>query len=84
MVKHVWQRIDCVIECESVPCCRSVNYKHTLPSENESNCEMLHNVVYNVSGKLLQGNSQYDYSYLTNPIKVRKEGAEEICGLFFI
>jgi hypothetical protein len=37
---------------------------------NESNCEMLHNVVYNVSERVLKENSTYDYVYLFNPKKV--------------
>ncbi|XP_028395829.1 uncharacterized protein LOC114519848 [Dendronephthya gigantea] len=69
MTKYVCQWIDCVRECASEPCCRSVNYKHISSTENESNCEMLHNVVYNVSEQLLERNSQYDYLYLTSPIK---------------
>jgi hypothetical protein len=40
-------------------------------AENESNCEMLHNVVYNVSERVLKENSTYDYVYLLNPEKVR-------------
>ena len=71
MAKVVSQRIDCVMECATEPCCRSINYKKSMVAENESNCEMLHNVVYNVSERVLKENSTYDYVYLLNPEKVR-------------
>jgi hypothetical protein len=71
MAKVVSQRIDCVMECATEPCCRSINYNKSMVAENESNCEMLHNVVYNVSERVLEENSTYDYVYLLNPEKVR-------------
>jgi hypothetical protein len=71
MARAVSQRIDCVIDCATEPCCRSINYKKSMFLENESNCEMLHNVVYNVSEKILKEKSSYDYVYLLNPQKVR-------------
>ena len=68
MTKDVRTRIDCVMECVKHPCCRSLNYKKK--SKDEPNCEMLHNLMYNTSEKLLQSNSSYDYVYLANPHKV--------------
>ena len=53
-----------------VGCCRSINYQTALASQNESNCEMLHNVVYNTTKELLEKNSSYDYVYLVFPSKV--------------
>ena len=67
--KTVSERTECIIECVKEPCCRSINYRKTLC--NETNCEMLHNVVYNTSEKLLEKSSSYDHVYLTNPHKVR-------------
>ena len=71
MVIPVLERIDCVIKCVQEPCCRSINYKKT--SQNETNCEMLHDVVYNTSEKVLEKNRSHDYIYLTNPRKVWNE-----------
>jgi hypothetical protein len=71
MAKVVSQRIDCVMECATETCCRSINYKKSMVLESESNCEILHNVVYNVSEKILKENTSYDYVYLFNPHKVR-------------
>ena len=68
MKKNVPKWMDCIIECVKEPCCRSINYRNTL--HNETNCEMLHNVVYNTSEELLERNSSYDHVYLTNPHKV--------------
>ena len=68
MRKTVSEWTECIIECVKEPCCRSINYRKTLC--NETNCEMLHNVVYNTSEKLLEKNSSYDHVYLTNPHKV--------------
>jgi hypothetical protein len=64
----VSQWINCIMECATELCCRSINFKKTF--KNESNCEMLHDVVYNTSEKFLQANSSYDYAYLANPAKV--------------
>ena len=63
--------IDCLIECATEPCCRSINYKNDWIFENETNCEMMHNIVYNTSKETLEKNSSYDYAYLINPTKVR-------------
>ncbi len=60
------------MECATEACCRSINYKKTAPLHNEPNCEMLHDVVYNTSEKMLDKNSSYDYVYLVNPEKVVK------------
>ena len=68
MIKSLSQWMDCVVECVKQPCCRSINYKQT--SHGESNCEMLHNLVYNTSEKLLERNPFYDHVYLINPRKV--------------
>ena len=63
--------IDCVLECACEPCCRSINYKKTLDLKNETNCEMLHDMVYNKSQLLLlDKNNSYDHVYLANPRKV--------------
>ena len=69
--KVVSQWIDCIMECSTEACCRSINYKKTVPLQNEPNCEMLHHVLYNTSEKMLDKNSSYDYVYLVNPEKVR-------------
>ena len=66
----VSQRIDCIIECAMEPCCRSINYKKRSSLKNETNCEMLHNVVFNTSENALEKNSSFHYVYLTNPDKV--------------
>ena len=68
MIKSLSQWMDCVVECAKQPCCRSINYKQT--SQNESNCEMLHNLVHNTSEKLLERNPFYGHVYLINPHKV--------------
>ena len=62
--------IDCLIECVTEPCCRSINYrKHE--RNNETNCEMLHNVVNSTTTKeVLEKNNSYDYIYLINSKKV--------------
>ena len=72
MTKVVSEKLDCVMECSSEPCCRSINYKKIL--RNEPNCEILYNVVYNTSENALKKNSSFDYVYLVNPEKVRGEG----------
>ena len=59
------------MECAIDLCCRSINYKKTTTLKNESNCEMLHHVVYNNSEILLEKNFSYDYAYLVDPRKVR-------------
>ena len=68
MTKGVSQWINCIIECVKEPCCRSINYKKTF--QNEPNCEMLHDVVYNTTEKVLERNFSYDYVYLLDPQKV--------------
>ena len=70
MTKSVPQMIVCVIECAKEPCCRSINYKKTLSSHNEPNCEMLHDVVNSTSQKFLERDSSYDHVHLLNPDKV--------------
>ncbi|XP_028411143.1 microfibril-associated glycoprotein 4-like [Dendronephthya gigantea] len=61
------------MECATEICCRSINFKKKLTSKNDSNCEMLHNVVYNTSERLLEKNSSYNYVYLVNPQKGYKK-----------
>ena len=64
--------IDCLVECVTEPCCRSINYKKH-HSDNETNCEMLHSLVDNTtSQKSLDENNSYDHIYLINPEKVRQ------------
>jgi hypothetical protein len=63
--------LACVMECVTEPCCRSINYKNTLNLQNEPNCEMLHNLVYDTSQELLEANSSYNHVYLNNPPKVK-------------
>ncbi len=62
--------IDCVMECAAEPCCRSINYKKENVLHKESNCELLHNVIYDESEEVLKKNNSYDYVYLVNPQKV--------------
>ncbi|XP_028401514.1 uncharacterized protein LOC114524587 [Dendronephthya gigantea] len=69
MKKCVSQMVFCLMECAKEPCCRSVNYKKTPNLQNELNCEMLHNVIYNISDDVLEKNNSYDYAYLTEPQK---------------
>ena len=71
MTKVVSDWPDCVMECVREPCCRSINYKRTANLKNESNCEMLHNLVYNTSQKFLVANYTYNHVYLGNPRKVK-------------
>ena len=71
MTTHVSQQLDCLIECDKEPCCRSINFKKILSSDYECNCEMLHNVVYNTSEKLLKTNASFDHVYFTSSKKVR-------------
>jgi hypothetical protein len=71
MIKVVSEKLGCVIECSNEPCCRSINYKITSTFQNEPNCEILHNVVYNTSQNALEKTSSYDYVYLARPEKVR-------------
>ncbi|CAB4011448.1 Hypothetical predicted protein, partial [Paramuricea clavata] len=59
--------MECIVECVNEPCCRSTNYKKDF--QNKPNCEMLHDVVYNTSEKVLERNSSYDYVYLLDPQK---------------
>ena len=78
MRKIVPQKIDCVIECATDQCCRSVNYKQTSTLQNEANCEMLHGIVSrNSFDKMLEKNSSFDYVYLINPAKVREKKPKE-------
>ncbi len=64
--------INCAKECVEEPCCRSINFKKIISTQNERNCEMLHNVVYNSSNKkFLLENTSYDYIYFNHPRKVR-------------
>ena len=49
----------------------TVNFKKISTSEDELKCELLHNLAYNTSKNLLQGNASYDYAYFTKPEKVR-------------
>ena len=58
------------MECATEACCRSINYKKTVSLKDEPNCEMLHDVLYNTSDKMLENNSSYDHVYLVNPEKV--------------
>ena len=61
------------MECAIEPCCRSINHKKTSALQNEANCELLHDVIFNATKELLQKNPSYDYSYLVNPPKVEVE-----------
>jgi hypothetical protein len=70
--KVVSQRVDCVMECATETGCRSINYKKTVSVQNETNCEMIHDVLDDTSEKMLENNSSYDYVYLVNPNKVNK------------
>ena len=79
MTKLVFQKIDCVMECSGEPCCRSVNYKKTSTSQNEPNCEMLHNVFNNTSEKILERNNFFDHVHLVYPVKVKW-----LCGVIFV
>ncbi|CAB3985424.1 Hypothetical predicted protein [Paramuricea clavata] len=67
--KGVSQLMECIVEFVNEPCCRSINYKKDFQN-TEANCEMLHDVVYNTSEKVLERNSSYDYVYLLDPQKV--------------
>ncbi|CAB4006545.1 Hypothetical predicted protein [Paramuricea clavata] len=69
MTIHVSQRIDCLIECDKEPCCRSTNIQKKSSSHDAQICEMLHNVVYNTSEKLLETNPSFDHVYLTSSKK---------------
>ena len=69
MNKSVAQWINCVIECASQPCCRSINFKKEIISQDEPNCEMLHKVVYKSRDKLLKQNPSYKHVYLISPQK---------------
>ena len=70
MTINVSQRIDCVIECDKEPCCRSINIQKKSNSHDAQICEMLHNVVYNTSEDLLEANPTFDHVYLTSSKKV--------------
>jgi hypothetical protein len=67
---HVSGQLDCLIVCDKEPCCRSINFKKKSKSHIEKNCEMLHNVVYNTSEKLLETNAFFDHLYFTSSKKV--------------
>jgi hypothetical protein len=72
MTINVSQRIDCLIECDKEPCCRSINIQKKSSSHDaQLICEMLHNLVYNTSEKLLETNTSFDHVYLTSSKKVR-------------
>ena len=71
MTKVVPHWLKCVLECVKEPCCRSINYKKTVNLPIESNCEMLHNLVYNTSQKFLETNCSYNHVYLNSPRKVK-------------
>ena len=83
MTKVVSDWLACVVECVKEPCCRSINYKKTSISQNESNCEMLHNMVYNVSQKHLEANCSYNHVYLNNPQKVKTNYKLQVTCLAF-
>lgn len=70
--KIVTERIDCIMECATEPCCRSINYKTKTALDNETNCEMLHNLV-DRNKKLLKRNASYDYARVVNPYKVKQK-----------
>ena len=73
MSKIVLQKIDCLMDCAADQCCRSVNYKKISTSQNETNCEMLHDIVsHNTFDDMLKKNSAFDYVYLIKPEKVRE------------
>ncbi|XP_028408731.1 uncharacterized protein LOC114531297 [Dendronephthya gigantea] len=65
----VSERVDCLMECATEPCCRSINHKRTSAFQNDTNCELLHDVVFNTSKEQLLKDASYDYSYLVNPQK---------------
>ncbi|XP_028412100.1 microfibril-associated glycoprotein 4-like [Dendronephthya gigantea] len=67
--QHASTWINCVIECAKEPCCRSINYNKTFDLCEEPNCEMLHNLAYNTSDKILQLNPSFDHIYLAQPEK---------------
>ena len=71
MTTNASQFMECLLDCCKEPCCRSVNFKKTSTLEDEPKCELLHNLAYNTSKNLLQGNASYDYAYFTKPEKVR-------------
>ena len=62
------------MECAIDQCCRSLNYKKNSTLQNETNCEMLHNVV---SHNMLEKHSSFDYVYLINSEKVRESMTAE-------
>ena len=71
MTTNASQFMECILDCYKEPCCRSVNFKKISTSEDEPKCELLHNLAYNTSKNLLQGNASYDYAYFIKPEKVR-------------
>ena len=66
---NVTSMLDCVLRCVNDPCCRSVNYKDQSEYAEESECELLHNTVYNTSSELKR-NISYDHISLDKPVKV--------------
>ena len=68
-IKSASYVVDCISECVNEPCCRSVNFKKACALHN---CEMLHNLAYNISEELLEKNASFDHIYITNPLKVRR------------
>ncbi|XP_028416458.1 uncharacterized protein LOC114540535 [Dendronephthya gigantea] len=65
--------IDCLVKCVTEPCCRSINYKkHS--KDNETNCEMLHSVVDEItSQEVLEKNASYDHIYLINTTTINNK-----------
>ena len=78
MIKVVSDKLGCVMECSNEPCCRSINYKISPTLQNEPNCEILHNVVYNTSENALERSSSYDHVHLANSEKVREGTSNSI------
>ena len=67
--RKVSSKLECVVSCVHDPCCRSVNYKDKPECAEESECELLHNTVYNTSRELKR-NFSYDHISLDKPVKV--------------
>ena len=71
------------MDCAADQCCRSINYKKISTSHNETNCEMLHDIVsHNMFDDMLEKNSSFDYVYLIKPEKVRE--STEADGIMLI
>ena len=66
------------MDCAADQCCRSVNYRKISNLQNETNCEMLHDIVsHNTFDDMLKKNSAFDYVYLIKPEKVRESTEAE-------